>query len=135
MDVEEKLAFIVLVNANSAESPWQYANHMRTIFLKGEKEKQAPVTVNLDQFTGNYNGQPYESEKRVLSWYGHLALVNLPSRNPLEEMTLLQHIQGDVFRRIRRDDSLGEEVLFERDPITGKVTKMWAHSNYSLKLK
>ena len=135
MDVKEKLAFIVLLNSNSMESPWQYANHMRNIFVKGEMEKQAPVTVNLEQFAGLYNGQPYESEKMVLSWYGHLAILNLPSKNPLEEMTLLQHIQGDVFRRVRRDDGLGEEIVFERDPNTGKVTKMWAHSNYSLKLK
>ena len=134
MDLKEKLAFIVLIN--SMESPWQYASQMRNIFLKGETEKkQVPASIDLEQFIGLYNGQPYESEKKVLSWYGHLAILDLPSKNPLEDMTLLQHIQGDVFRRIRRDDGLGDEIVFERDPNTGKVTKMWAHSNYSVKLK
>jgi CubicO group peptidase (beta-lactamase class C family) len=134
MDMKEKLAFIVLVN--SMESPWQYASQMRNIFMKGEAEKQQmPASVDLEQFTGLYNGQPYESERKVLSWYGNLAILDLPSRNPLEGMTLLQHVHGDVFRRIRRDDGLGEEIAFERDPNTGKVTKMWAHSNYSLKVR
>jgi hypothetical protein len=50
-------------------------------------------------------------------------------------MTLLQHVQGDVFRRIRRDETLGDEFVFERDATTGKVTRMWEHSNYSVKLK
>lgn len=134
MDLKEKLAFIVLIN--SMESPWQYASQMLNIYLKGEAEKQQMgASIDLEQFTGLYNGQPYESEKKVLIWYGHLAIINLPSRNPLEDMTLLQHIQGDVFRRIRRDNGLGDEIVFERDPNTGKVTKMWVHSNYSVKLK
>lgn len=134
LDGKEKLGIIILVN--STENPWLYASHLRNIILKGEKDcKRQSPRADLDQYTGDYNAQPYQSEKKVLSWYGHLAILELPARNPLESMTLLQHIEGDVFRRIRRDESLGSEVVFERDPRTGKVSKMWEHSNYSLKLK
>ena len=87
------------------------------------------MTVTLTE------GNNSPSEKKVLSWYGNLAIVDLPSENPLEDMTLLQHISGDVFRRIRRDQELGEEIRFERDEKTGKVTRMWEHSNYAVKLK
>jgi len=133
VEPKEKLAFIVLINA--MENPWRYASQMRSILLKGEKEKKARKTNhNLEQYTGTYNAQPWGSEKKVLSWYGNLAILDLPSANPLEDMTLLQHVSGDTFRRIRRDEALGEEFVFERDEKTGKVTKMWSHSNYSVKL-
>lgn len=134
MDPQEKLAFIVLINA--MENPWKYANHMRNILLKGSNEKKpATVAVDLEQYTGLYNPQPFKSEKKVLNWFGYLAILDLPSENPLEDMTLLQHISGDVFRRIRRDQALGEEIRFERDEKTGKITRMWEHSNYSVKIK
>ena len=133
MDPREKLAFIVLINA--MDNPWQYASQMRNILLKGEKEKKPQsIGIDLDQYTGRYNAQPWESEKKVLSWYGNLAILNLPTGNPLEDMKLLQHIKGDVFRRILRDDELGEEVVFERDKNTGKIIRMREHSTYSIKL-
>jgi hypothetical protein len=47
---------------------------------------------------------------------------------------LLKHIKGDAFRRVRTDETLGEEVVFERDK-TGKVIRMWRHSNFYTKLK
>jgi CubicO group peptidase (beta-lactamase class C family) len=134
LDNREKLGIIVLTN--TMESPWTYANYMRQILLKGEKEKNSTLPeTDLDEYTGVYQAQPWNSEKKVLSWYGHLAILDLPSTNPLESMTLLKHIDGDIFRRIRRDDSLGEEFIFERDARTGKIIKMWTHSNYSVKLK
>lgn len=134
MDAKEKLAFIVLINA--MENPWKYASQIRNIILKGAKEKkQASAGIDLEQYMGLYNAQPWGSEKKVIAWYGHLAIIDLPSENPLEEMTLLQHISGDIFRRIRRDQELGEEIRFERDEKTGKVTRMWANSNYSARVK
>ena len=134
MDPEEKLAVIILINAS--ENPWKYANHLRSILLKGEQEKKLrPARMDPEQYVGTYNSQPYNSEKKVLSWYGNLAILELPSDNPLEDMILLQHVSGDVFRRIRRDDALAEEIRFDRDEKTGKVSRMWRHSNYSVKMK
>lgn len=91
--------------------------------------------MDPEQYVGIYNAQPYDSEKKILKWYGHLAIMDLPSDNPLENMTLLQHISGDVFRRVRRDHALGEEIRFDRDEKTGKVSRMWRHSNYSVRVK
>ena len=134
LDPKEKLAFIVLTNAT--ENPWLYAQNMRNILLKGEKERNhLPEEIDLDEYTGIYSAQPFGSEKKVLSWYGHLAVLDLPSTNPLEDMTLLKHVTGDIFQKIRRDESAGEEFVFERDQKTGKITRMWANSNYSVKLK
>jgi CubicO group peptidase (beta-lactamase class C family) len=134
MDMKQKLGIIFMIN--SMDNPWPYANQIRNIFIKGETEKKASAHfTELGQYTGLYNAQPWGSEKKVISWYGNLAILALPTETPLEDMTLLQHIRGDVFRKIRRDDALGEEITFEHDAKTGKVIKMWEHSNYSLKLK
>lgn len=134
MDPKEKLAFIVMINA--MENPWKYASQIRNIIMKGYKEgKPKEGTVDLEPYTGLYNAQPWGSEKKVLTWYGNLAVVSLPTDTPLEDMTLLHHVSGDVFRRIRRDDHLGDEIRFERDEKTGGVSRMWEHSNYSVKLR
>ncbi|HET7180381.1 MAG TPA: serine hydrolase domain-containing protein [Chryseosolibacter sp.] len=134
LDPQEKMAFIVMINA--MQSPWPYATQMRNIFLKGKKEmKSRSQKIDLNAYEGVYNAQPWGSEKKVLSWYGNLAILDLPTDSPLEDMTLLQHVSGDVFRRIRRDEGLGEKITFERDANTGKVIRMWENSNYSVKLK
>lgn len=134
IDPKEKLGFAVLINA--MENPWKYASQLRNIILEGAKlKKPQSFSVDLDQYTGLYNAQPLGSEKKVVTWYGKLAILDLPSHNPLEHMTILQHVSGDVFRRVRRDHELGDEIRFERDEKTGKIIKMWEHSNYSVRLK
>ncbi len=134
MDTGEKFAYIVLIN--TMDNPWKYATQIRNIILKGQTEKSVkPSDVNLQDYHGIYNAQPWGSEKKVISWYGHLAILNLPSEIPLEDMVLLQHVKGDVFRRIRKEETLGEEFIFERDKTSGRVIRMWDHSNFSLKIK
>ncbi len=81
----------------------------------------------------HYNNQPWGGETAVIPWYGNLAVLRLPSEKPAQAITLLKHIKADTFRRIRKDKSMGEEVLFERDE-SGKVFRMWQHSNYSDKI-
>ena len=89
--------------------------------------------VNLDQYAGVYTGQPWGSEKIVAPWYGNLVVLNLPTDNPDEGMILLQHVSGDIFKRMRTNKTLAEEIRFERDS-SGKVTRMLQHSNYSTKI-
>ena len=48
-------------------------------------------------------------------------------------MGLLKHIEGDTFRRLRKDEKLGAEVIFERDA-AGKVVRFWQHSNFQNKI-
>lgn len=66
----------------------------------------------------------------VAPWYDDLVVLNLPNENPDEGMILLRHVSGDVFKRVRKDNTLAEEIKFERDS-AGKVTRMLQHSNYS----
>ncbi len=133
LDPQEKYAYVVMINAGST-NPDGYAREMRNIILKASKEINSKSdSLHLENYAGHYNDQPWNSETIILPWYGKLVMLNLPHETPKDVMILLKHVQGDTFRRIRSDDTLGEEVTFDRDK-SGKVVKLWHHSNYSTRL-
>ena len=134
IDPQEKLAYVVMINAGD-ESPERYAAQIRGILTKAAKEKSPKSdSLNLQQYAGKYSAQPFGSETQVVTWYGKLAAVRFPAAAISENITQLKYVKGNVFRRIRSDETLGEEVVFERDS-GGKVTKYVQHSNNYLKLK
>jgi hypothetical protein len=76
---------------------------------------------------------PYDSgweELYIGPWEGRLAVVSLPSDDPAESMRLYQHVDGDVFRRVREDGEFGETLTFDRDS-DGSVTG-GRHYNYEI---
>ncbi len=134
IDPKEKMAYSVMINAGG-ENPDFYAKEIRELLDKIPKEKQAlKAGVDLTKYAGNYSGQPWGTESIVTPWYGDLAMLNATSTNPDEEMGLLRHVEGNTFKRVRKDKTLGEEVVFETDA-TGKVTRIRRHSNYTIKIK
>jgi CubicO group peptidase (beta-lactamase class C family) len=134
IDPNKKQAFIIMINAQGV-SPDKYATGMRDILKKAtDKAKQEKAAVDLEAYAGHYDAQPWWGETVFLPWQGKLAVFGLPSENPAKGLTLLKHIENDTFRRLRKDETLGEEVVFERD-VTGKVVRMWQHSNYQNKIR
>ncbi len=134
IDPSEKQAFIVMINS-SGVSPSKYATGMREILKKAkDKDEEEKAAVDLEDYAGHYDSQPWWGETAILPWQGKLAMFGLPSENPGKNLTLLKHIEGDTFRRVRKDETLGEEVVFERDK-SGKVFRMWHHSNYENKIR
>jgi CubicO group peptidase (beta-lactamase class C family) len=133
LDPKEKMAYTVMINAGG-ESPELFAKEIREIIAKVPKYKIVKKTdIDLAQYSGTYTAQPWGSERIVAPWYDDLVVLNLPSENPDEGMILMRHVSGDVFKRVRKDNTLAEEIKFERDS-TGKVTRMLQHSNYSNRL-
>lgn len=134
LDPKEKLAVVVMINAGG-ESPERIATQARAILAKAAKEKMPKAdTVNVAQYAGRYNAQPWGSEAQVFSWYGKLAVIGFPSIAPADGISQLRHVKGDIFRRVRSDDTLGEEVSFEKDK-NGKILGYWQHSNNYVKVK
>lgn len=135
IDPSKKQAFIVMINAQGV-NPGKYANGMREILKKAAspKKEETAKEIDLEAYTGYYSAQPWWGETAVLPWQGKLAVLGLPSENPAQSLTLLKHIEGDTFRRLRKDETLGEEVIFERDD-SGQVVRMWQHSNYKNKIR
>jgi len=130
LDPKEKMAYTVMINAGG-ESPELFAKEIREIIAKMPKNKVVKKSdIKLEQYVGTYTSQPWGSERMVAPWYDDLVVLNLPNENPNEGMILLRHVSGDVFKRVRKDNTLAEEIKFERDS-AGKVTRMLQHSNYS----
>lgn len=131
---KEKMAYTVMINAGG-ESPEVFTKEIREILAKVPKDKSAKKSeLNLEQYSGTYSSQPWGSEKIIMPWYGELVILNLPNDNPDEGMTMLQHVSGDTFKRVRKDKTLAEEIKFERDA-SGKVVKIVQHSNYSTRME
>ncbi len=135
IDPGKKQAFVVMINASGTE-PEKYARGMREILKKAatKKEGPTPTSVNLEDYAGYYDAQPWWGETVIVPWQGNLAMVSLPADNPVQGFTLFRHIGGDIFRRIRDDETLGEELVFERDK-SGKVIRFIRHSNYYPKIR
>jgi len=134
IDPHEKQAIIVMINACGA-SPGVYAEGMRGILKKVSADvDETESEVDLEDYAGLYSAQPWWSETAICPWEGKLAIFGLPARNPAQGMGLLKHIEGDTFRRLRSDKTLGAEVVFERDE-SGKVVRFWQHSNFRNKIR
>ena len=134
MDPKKKQAYIVMINAQGV-SPSQYADGMRALMKKyaDEKKDNHKEGIDLEDYSGTYDEQPWGGESAIFPWKGKLAVLSLPTGNPAGLM-ILKHVENDTFRRVRKDKTLGEDVVFERDQ-SGRVVRMWQHSNYNNKIK
>lgn len=80
---------------------------------------------------GRYEGW---AETYVMIKDGDLAMIYLPSNNPLRSLTKLRKVKENIFRRVRDDGNLGEKVVFEIGP-DGKAKRFIRHSNYSVRIE
>ena len=132
LDPKNKLAFVVMINANGS-TPDKYVTGVRRVLEKSKEKKTLDenkrTQVDLESYAGIYDLQPWWGELVAVPWKGQLALVALPTREPWNHWTLLRHVEGDTFRRVRDDETLGEEVVFERDS-NGEVLRMQRHNNF-----
>jgi len=63
----------------------------------------------------------------VFRWKDGLAIVSLPTMDPVGDMVLLKHLEGDRFQTIRSDEQPGYELLFQRDD-SGRVAYLSYHA-------
>ena len=136
---EEKIATIAMINA-SGISPSLFARRAYEIVAPALKAAEdgpddvEPTPGELEKYVGAYDGFPWGGEEAVIPWKGGLAILGLPTGDPLKGLTRIKHVEGNTFRRIRDDDTLGEEIVFELDA-NGDVVRMWQHSNSSERIR
>lgn len=130
----KKRAYVVMINAGGT-NPGKYGSGINGLLSKYESEAASKdsLAVNLNEYSGFFNPQPWNSEVYVAPWKGKLALLDLPSNNPAEGLTLYEHVNGDVFQRIRDDGEAGELLNFTRDE-NGDISRFESHGNYSVKI-
>ena len=138
LETSEKIATVVMANASGVNVDEYTARVFeiiqpaiaRAVESNGDRES---LDLSLDAYTGTYSGQPWGGETAVLHWNGSLAMLSLPSNNPLEALQELRQTDGPLFRRVRKDGELGEEIEFEVGT-DGEVTAFRRTSNVHSKI-
>jgi CubicO group peptidase (beta-lactamase class C family) len=139
LDPKGRVATIFMSNANGVSSS-AFTNRAHQIVASAiAAALDSTVTAeaidpHLSLYAGTYDESPWWGESAVFPWEGKLALMGLPTDDPIDELVQLEWIGDHTFRRIRDDGELGEEIRFEVSP-DSTVTRMWRHGNYSDRLR
>lgn len=129
----DQIATVFLSNAQSLDSQ-EWAQRLYDIVspavaaaVKEPGKAKAPDAA-LRVYAGTYDAQPWAGEVLVLPWDDGLALLELPTMNPLKDLEKFRKTGENRFRRIRKDETLGEEVIFEM-AADGRPARFVRHSN------
>jgi hypothetical protein len=133
MRPEDRIATVFMANAQGvAAAAW--AQRLYDIVAPAVKaavkepgKGKAPDPA-LRPYVGAYSVAPWGGEIAVLPWEDGLAVIDLPSMEPVKEMTRLRRTGEHTFRRVRKDDSLAEEIVFVMGA-DGRATHFQRHSS------
>ena len=133
LDPVSQYAVITLANRNNVDVGG-YAAIIFDILEAGggaEADNSDPPAnaTDFDAYVGSYDSRPWDGEDMVFRWKDSLAMVTLPTMDPIENMVPLKHVEGDQFHTVRKDEQAGHEVLFRRDE-SGQVTHIIYHGNH-----
>lgn len=108
---ERGISYSVMINS-SGTNPGKYIQGIHEILKKVTKEKETLSNI-FKEIEGVYIAQPWGNESYIQSWGNYLALLDTPSNFP--NLTLYKKIEKDVFKRILKNDELGEKLEILRD--------------------
>jgi len=134
---DEKIATVVMANAIDANAGGlaQRVYEIVSPALKAAHDTTPPKLADpaLARYVGTYDAE-WGGERQVLIWEGQLAVLDLPSDNPIRALTKLRQAGEHSFRRVGPDDSLGEAWTFEMGP-DGRPARLWVHGNSSARIR
>jgi CubicO group peptidase (beta-lactamase class C family) len=126
---EDKIAVVAMINATDAP---QFTLVFRTY------EIMAPALNTPGggdrgpgewaRYTGYYTGVRSWSEAEVLEWEGSLAVMWIPTGDPVGSLVKLQRVEGNVFREVKGDGTLGKHYAFKAAP-DGNIVRMKFNNN------
>lgn len=130
---EARVATIFMTNAQGVPAD-DLAQRMYEIVGPALKDAAAdslpsPPDTTLARYAGSY-ALGFGGETAILPWKDGLAAVWLPTLNPMESLTRLKRVGEHTFRRVRKDDALGETVTFEMGPDGRPVRFRWHQNDY-----
>jgi CubicO group peptidase (beta-lactamase class C family) len=123
---EEKIAVVAMINATDAP---QFTIVFRTYeimasALTGGVDRPAAWT----EYTGYYTGAKTWSDAEVLEWEGGLAVMWVPTGDPVGSLAKLRRVDGNVFRQVNGDGSPGKHYVFDTGA-DGGITRMKFNNN------
>lgn len=131
---DEKVATVFMANAQGVNAQ-QVAQRLYDIVapaLKAaakEPGKGKPPDPDLEKYLGTYETS-VGGEMAVVRWEDGLATLSLPTTDPVGALTKWKKTGDHTFRRIRKDDALGEALVFEMGPDGRPVRIRWNSQYY-----
>lgn len=136
---EERVATVFMTNASGVPAR-RWTQNLYAIVAPAIRDakkspgKGKPPDPSLRRYAGTYDEQPWNGEVAVIPWEDGLAMLSLPSTDPMEDLERLKKVGEHRFRVVHKDDSLGEEIVFEVGP-DGRTTGFTRHSNRSARVR
>ncbi len=96
---------------------------------KDTVSKPKPHDPTLARYAGIY-ASGFSGETDVLPWDDRLAIVGLPTSDPMRALTKLRKIGEHTFRRVRPDGELAEPIVFEMKPDGTPARILWNSNRY-----
>jgi hypothetical protein len=130
---DEKVATVFMANAQGVDTT-RFAQVMYDLVAPAIKEATKPdapapkpADPSLAPYLGNY-ASGFSGEVAVVRWEDGLATIVLPTMDPKGGLSKLRKTGEHTFRRVRKDEALGEEIVFEMGP-DGRAARLEWHSN------
>jgi hypothetical protein len=127
----EKLAAVVMVNATDAPQftlALAACNVFSAVLGATTDEEDDPKYGKWDKYRGYYTADKAWAEAEVLEWDGALCVMWLPAYQALGSLVQLRHVDGDVFRQVRNDGTLGKHYVFGANA-AGHIVSMKFNNN------
>lgn len=131
---DERVAAIFMANAQGVNAR-QFAQRVYDIVapaLKAatqEPKKGKAPDKDLEQYLGTYE-TGFGGEIAVVRWEDGLATLSLPTADPVRGLAKLKKTGEHAFRRVRKDEALGEEIVFEMGPDGRPARLRWNSQVY-----
>ena len=81
----------------------------------GELTGTEKESRELTKYTGYYTAAESWSEAEVLEWDASLAVMWIPTDNPVGSLVRLVRTDGEVFRQVKSNGELGKHYVFKAD--------------------
>jgi CubicO group peptidase (beta-lactamase class C family) len=129
LNPEDKIAVVVMVNAKDAPQftlVFRAYEIMAPALIEAANDEEGQSA--WERYTGYYTADESWSEAEVLEWEDSLALMWVPTPNPLGSLVRLKRVQGDVFRQVNDNGELGKHYVFKADS-AGNIVSMRFNNN------
>lgn len=135
LKTDEKLATIFLANAQGVNTG-EFVQQMYNIVAPAIKAATKPAATeagqpkpDLARYTGIYESG-FAGETAIIEWEDGLAALSLPTMDPVKGLTKLKNVGENTFRRVRKDEALGETIVFELGSEGQAVRLIWNSNQF-----
>jgi CubicO group peptidase (beta-lactamase class C family) len=139
LDTAGRVATVFMTNAQGVDTG-AFSKAMHELVAPAIKEATKtdapapkPADPSLEAYLGSYSSG-FSGELAIVRWEDGLASLGLPTMDPKRGLTKLRKTGEHTFRRVRKNDALGEELVFEVGQ-DGKATRLEWHNNFYRRLK